>query len=624
MVEREGAEEDERLLALIGCIQGLVIEVDADARYLGLWADDPRVLAVPKEQAIGRTINEVLGEEYGAPLTALVRRVFDSGQTEQYEYSLQIAGETRWFLADVKRVRAGDTHTVVSFARDISERKRAEQALHTMEERYRLAAHATNDVLYDHDLRTGNAHWGAAARGLIGIDEEVTTATWFSRIHPEDIERLQAEFAKARAGTQDTWTTRYRLRRSDGSFAELLSRGFFVREAGVAVRCVGSVADMTQLNRLQQQLVQSDRLAAIGVLAAGVGHEINNPLSYVLGNIEYALDMGPFAQSESGKALEADVRVALGEAREGARRIAEIVKSLKLFSQHEEVASHEVQVETVIERSIKMAENQIRHRARLVRDFSRVPSVKINEGQLGQVCLNLLINAAQAINDGNTDANEIRVATSVDALGRVVIAVSDTGPGIRPEHLPRIFDPFFTTKANGMGQGIGLSVCLAIVQSMGGELTVTSDPGAPTTFRITLPAPATTQADTRPPAASDPPAQRPRMLVIDDDAAVGRYIARVLRSECDVTTVESSCDALRHLDGGERFDVVLCDVMMPEMNGVELYDVLREQHADVLPHLFFMTGGAFTTKTAEFLDTIPDRALEKPIDQARLRALLRS
>ncbi len=136
--------------------------------------------------------------------------------------------------------------------------------------------------------------------------------------------------------------------------------------------------------------------------------------------------------------------------------------------------------------SIKLADNEIRHRARLVRDFAAVPAIRVNESQLGQVCLNLLINAAQALPLGGSERNEIRVATGIDVRGRIFFSVTDTGPGIPAEHVGRIFDPFFTTKPIGVATGIGLSVCMSIVQSMGGELTVASEPGH-TIFTVSLP-----------------------------------------------------------------------------------------------------------------------------------------
>ena len=241
------------------------------------------------------------------------------------------------------------------------------------------------------------------------------------------------------------------------------------------------------MNRLQTQLVQADRLAALGMLAAGVGHEINNPLCFVLGNLDLASEAPTYGRTDEERAEEEDAKLALKDAREGALRILEIVKSLRLFARSEPTVTSGVRVDEVLERAIKISENEIRHRARLVRVFADVPPVRVNESQLGQVCLNLVVNAAQAIPLGSVDRHEITVTTGVDDHGRAFFSVRDTGGGIAPEHIDRIFDPFFTTKPVGVGTGIGLSVCMSIVQSMGGELTVTSRPGN-TVFTVALPA----------------------------------------------------------------------------------------------------------------------------------------
>jgi len=625
---------DQRLLALVGCIHGLALEFDEAGRYLDVWGDDPALLAVPREMAIGKTISEVLGPEVGNGFTQLVMRVFASGQTEHVEYAMTTGqdGALRWFLADFKRVRAGSRTTVVGFVRDISERKHAEEALRRSEERFRLAERATNDLLRDWTIATGGVTWGPS---VCDVFQERTAGSsiewWFEHIHPEDLPRVRESLGQSLAGDDASWSSAYRLRRGDGTFADVLDRGFIVRKDGRPVRMVGSMTDVTPLNRLQAQLVQADRLAAIGLLAAGVGHEINNPLAYVLGNLEFALNAGPFAVHPDAAEREEEARAALREAQVGAGRIADIVRSLKLFSRSEPVAVTAVSVEDVLERSIRMADNEIRHRARLVRRYAPVPTVMVSEARLGQVFLNLLINASQAITDGNHARHEISVATGVDARGRVFVSFSDTGQGIPPEHVDRVFDPFFTTKPS-VGTGIGLSVCHGIVQSMRGELTVTSGPievrpgemADRTVFTVSLPAAAPVVVEVPLAPASTPLPGRSRVLVIDDEAAVARYIARVLRKDCDVTTETSSRAALARLAAGEPYDVVLCDVMMPDMNGIELYEVVRKRHPELVPRVFFMTGGAFTPEAAQFLDSLPNPPLEKPMGSEKLRSILRA
>ncbi len=244
---------------------------------------------------------------------------------------------------------------------------------------------------------------------------------------------------------------------------------------------------LEQLKTTQAQLIFSDRLASMGRLAAGVGHEINNPLSYVLSNLNYVhrtlLEFQERLPAEDREELLEVVK----EAREGAERVRLIVQDLRTLSRQDDTAMDPVDLGAVVRGTAKLVSRELRYRARLVEEVEEVPPVLGSMARLGQVFLNLIINAAHAIAPGREDENEIRVVVRQSTPERVLVEVRDTGCGIPEENLSRIFEPFFTTRPVGEGTGLGLSVCHGIITSMGGEMTVESKVGHGTVFRIALP-----------------------------------------------------------------------------------------------------------------------------------------
>jgi len=271
--------------------------------------------------------------------------------------------------------------------------------------------------------------------------------------------------------------------------------------AGQITGTIGVALDITERKRMESKLIQAERLASMGTLAAGVAHEINNPLTYVMANIGFVSERLPkLVTGDSAPEIAAqleELTTALAEAQEGAIRVRQIVRDLKILARGDEERFGPVDVRGVLESSISMVANQIRMKATLVRELGEVPMVEASESRLGQVFLNLLVNAAQAIPEGDVAKNEIRVRTRTDDNGRAVVTVSDTGAGIPAEVMNRIFDPFFTTKAVGVGTGLGLFICHGIVKALGGEIAVDSVPGQGTAFRVILPAARSAQDQSR-------------------------------------------------------------------------------------------------------------------------------
>jgi len=281
----------------------------------------------------------------------------------------------------------------------------------------------------------------------------------------------------------------------------------------------------------------------------------------------------------------------------------------------------------------RMADAEVRQRARLIKEYAEVPLVRGSDVRMTQVFVNLLINAAQAIPADSVDAHAITVTIGPTAARGVLVEVRDTGAGIPADILPRVTEPFFTTKAAGVGTGLGLAVCKTIVESHRGTLSIESEVGRGTRVRVLLEAaaPAASASPHRQEADEQQALRRRsvtmeverslRVLVVDDDEALVRALRRALRAH-RLVCVGSGREALAHLQADGAFDVVLCDLMMPGMTGMELYEQLESLGLAVRERVVFLTGGAFTPRAREFLERVPNRALEKPVAPERLEAIL--
>ncbi|MBI5482179.1 MAG: GAF domain-containing protein [Deltaproteobacteria bacterium] len=375
---------------------------------------------------------------------------------------------------------------------------------------------------------------------------------------------------------------------------------------------------------MQAQLVVADRMASVGTLAAGVAHEINNPLAYVVSNLDFlGHEIAALGAGLPAGRLD-DVTEALRDASEGAGRVRRIVRDLRIFSRADEVRRGPVELRPVLESCLSMAWNEIRHRAHLVKDYGEAPLVEASESRLGQVFLNLIVNAAHAIPVGDADRNQIRIVTRTDAAGRAVVEVRDTGTGIAPAHRARIFDPFFPTTPAGVGTGLGLSICSTIVAALGGEIGLESAVGQGSTFTVTLPAASGPPTEPAGPPAAPRPGRRGRVLVLDDEPSVGAAIRRSLACDHEVVVLTDGRQALARLEAGETFDAIICDLMMPEMTGMEFHAALCQRRPDLVPRVILLTAGAFTPGAREFLERATNPRIEKPFDADELRALVRT
>jgi PAS domain S-box-containing protein len=382
---------------------------------------------------------------------------------------------------------------------------------------------------------------------------------------------------------------------------------------------VAVLRDLTERKRLETQLRQADRMASVGQLAAGVAHEINNPLAYVCSNLSFLTEQLAQEQLES-EALP-ELREVVAETQDGINRVRAIAKDLKTFARPDEERLTAVDVHPVIDGALRLLRNEMQYRIRLERALEPVPQVRCNEGRLSQVLVNLLVNAVQAFPELSPEHNLIRVSTrSVDSKW-VALEVADNASGMSPEVLQRIFEPFFTTKPVGVGTGLGLAICHSLITSMGAQIEVTSTLGKGTTFTLRLPV---FKEQPERPSRSTPVvrAGRPRLLLIDDEPSVGTAVQRMMANRYEIHAVQDAREALRRLSDGATYDAILCDLMMPGMNGLEFLLELERTMPQRVKHIGMFSGGTLSPQAREVLTSRSRELMEKPFDPDRLHAFV--
>ncbi len=611
---------------LLETLHDAVIGLDAELRVRSWNEAALRLYGWTAEEVLGRHVRDVLRTEFPggeADRVRLFQEVAAAGRVRTQLVQFRRDG-TRIAIDGESAAIHGADGSITGYVlanRDVTERAQAAAALRASEAKFRAAFHGASMgiLLVDGDGRV--LEYNRAFREMLGYEAaEMDRLQLPDLLHPDDLKRSRLAALEMVQGSCDSLTDERRYRRKDGSYAPAVLRSSAVRDGGGALLySVGVIEDVTEKKAMQAQLLFADRMSSMGTLAAGVAHEINNPLAFILANISFVAE--ELSKLSPGRP---ELLRAVDETREGAMRVREIVRDLKTFSRPDEKRDEAVDVREVLQLSMNLAQNEIRHRARLVVDLGEVPPVAASAHRLGQVFVNLLINAAQAMREGHAHLNELRVSCRTGDDGRVLAEVADTGCGIPPDVLPRIFEPFFTTKPVGVGTGLGLAICHGIVAGLGGEIQVDSQQGRGSTFRVLLPS---TVPRTSVAASNERPAARPsrssaRILVIDDEPMVGRAIERMLAREHRVVAVTSAGSALACLGEEISFDVVICDLMMPEMTGMELHGELARTSPALSERMIFLTGGAFTEAAREFLSRVPNPRLEKPFEPEVLQGLV--
>ena len=370
--------------------------------------------------------------------------------------------------------------------------------------------------------------------------------------------------------------------------------------------------DQTDRRRLQDQLIQSEKMSAIGQLIAGVAHDLNNPLASVVGFSDFLAEAGEIPSS---------LREPLQVIRQEAERAATIVKNLLSFARRQEGERTRLPVRTLLDSTLALLRNQLMaHKVEATLEVEPgLPDIEVSPNQIKQVFVNIINNACQAI---ATDAPSGRIwITAKRVHDSVAVSVKDSGPGMPEEIASRVFEPFFTTKPEGTGTGLGLSISQGIVKEHGGRITLETPSGGGATFTVELPLPAeAARAESLPLPATE--ALQLSILVVDDEPHILHYMRATLESWGH--TVEVASDGTYALERAlaGTFDVIICDLRMPHLSGREMYTKLARQDPRVAERIIFATGDTIRGDTLQFLERLGRPYLRKPFTLAELRAAL--
>jgi two-component system cell cycle sensor histidine kinase/response regulator CckA len=608
-LEFEDADEATRVLTLLGSQKDAIsaVVLDGHGRAFAYWPPTSRPGGVQLPDGSGAylrgrfLISTVPMRSTGGTAGRLVL-TFDAQE-------LHASKRSNW-LAAIALVLVGGGALAGMVARLFLRRRRAERALADQENKFSVLVEGMPDALIIFQ-RGQLSYANTSARTLLGLGQASD---------PTPLRHTDALSAIDIAADSGGPSRVIEVKTPTGN-VHLEVRAFALTVDGNPAT-ISLARDVTEEQRLRERLALSDRLASIGTLATGIAHEINNPLSYIMANLDFvgtelaALRGGATGPLAPSPTVLKELDTAVRDASQGAERVQIIVQDMRKMARKDFGERAPIDVPTIVRAAVEQARVGIGLRAHLELDLTHVPPVMASESQLSQVIVNLVVNAADAIlPDATADRREVRISTRLTVDGWIEIAVRDTGTGIPVEVRDKIFDPFFTTKPVGVGTGLGLAICHGIVRTHGGTLSFDTEVGVGTTMKVRLP-----------PSAIGIPAPAPgrersatnsgHILVVDDEPAIGSAVIRLLKR--GKTEFESNARrALERVVAGERFDLVICDVRMPEMNGPELLTALRGRAPDQARAFVFMTG-ALDERSEIDLGRLGVPVLQKPFNRDSL------
>jgi len=512
----------------------------------------------------------------------------------------------------------------VAIKQDVTERRRAEENLQDLYRLFRSLMENALDIITVVEADGTIRYESPSVERVLGYAPgELVGRNAFDFVPAEDAQRIVELLRGAQGQPGYMASLEFRFRHKDGSWRVLEGVGKDMSQDPIVAGIVVNSRDITERKRVEEELQrqresrhQSEKLADMGTLLAGVAHELNNPLAVVMGYsgmLEQALGDGPHARRAEKIVKAAD-------------RCVRIVRNFLALARQHRPERKEVRLNQIIEEAVELLAYPLRVddvevALRLAND---PPVLWADPNQLHQVLVNLITNAHQAMHSA-PPPRRLVITSRVDAAGaRVSLEVADTGPGIPSEIRQRIFEPFFTTKPEGQGTGLGLSLCRGIVEAHGGAIRVETEPGRGATFIVELPVVAPPAADRAAGASDAAPVKRgAAILVVDDEIEVGRLLADLLAVDAhQVDTASNGAEALEMLEERD-YDLILSDLRMPRLDGPGLYREVEKRHPALLSRFIFITGDTLNAETRGFLEQVTVPSLHKPFDFGQVMAVVR-
>jgi PAS domain S-box-containing protein len=509
--------------------------------------------------------------------------------------------------------------------RDTTQLVRAEESLKASEEKYRILVEKSTDIIFSFNAASEFIYVSPSIKNVLGYSpEDISGQSLDSLIHPEDLLGLQQAIQRnIKNGSQTLGGNLIRVRNVSGDWRWHNTSGNAVYDGDGNFQYFLAISrDITaqkeaekEKQSIEAKAQVASRLAAIGEMAAGIAHEINNPLTGVIGFSELVLD---------NPGLPKDIKENVQIIADNAKRVGDIVKRLLTFARQAKPVKVSVNLNELIDNTLKLREYVLKTNNIIVvtRFDQDLPLSVIDPGQMQQVFLNLIVNAEQAMK-GAHGKGILTITTEKQADG-FRICFQDDGPGIKTENMGRIFEPFFTTKEVGEGTGLGLSLSRSILLEHGGSMSVESDFGHGATFILELPLrePAQPKDAAQMSQSKEIPAvnKKGRILVVDDEIGVRELLKKVMKEMGhSVDVISDAGSAMELIDAGTMYDLILADIRMPGMNGVELCTLILRKMPEMKNKIIVITGDIIGADIKEFLKLNKLEYLAKPFDIKRLK-----